>query len=147
MKAGAAPRSSPRTTGPAPWLLWLAMGAVVAGLAGLALRGGASASTWGLWLLWVGLVPLLEEAVFRAGLQEALLRHGLRPGWANGCTALCFTACHVLLRGAGWASWAVVVPAWLLGVVYGRSRRLRGCVALHALMNAGWIAAQQLVLV
>ncbi|MES2716208.1 MAG: JDVT-CTERM system glutamic-type intramembrane protease [Pseudomonadota bacterium] len=103
--------------------------------------GGVGASTW---LLWVLLVPLLEETVFRLGLQDALLRQGLPPWLANTCTALCFTACHVLLRGAGWASWAVLGPALLLGVVYGRSRQLRGCVALHALMNAGWIAAQQL---
>jgi membrane protease YdiL (CAAX protease family) len=137
-------------TGAAAWRRWPTAAPWVlpaAGVAGLALAtaaasaGGVGASTW---LLWVLLLPLLEETVFRLGLQEDLLRRGL-PHWlANGCTALCFTACHVLLRGASWASWAVLGPALLLGVVYGRSRQLRGCVALHALMNAGWIAAQQL---
>lgn len=109
---------------------------------GLAVASGASAATW---LLGVLLAPLLEEAVFRVGLQDSLLRHGLPPWLANGCTALCFTASHVLLRGAGWASWAVLLPALALGVVYGRCRQLRGCVLLHALMNAVWMAAQQLV--
>lgn len=109
--------------------------------AGLALASGASSATW---VLWVLLAPLLEESVFRAGLQDTLLRRSLPPWLANGCTALCFTASHVLLRGAAWASWAVLLPALALGAVYGRSRQLRGCVALHALMNAGWMVAQQL---
>ncbi len=139
MKAGAA--AWRRCPTPAPRVL-LAAGATGVALATAAAGAGAvSVSTW---LLWVLLVPLLEETVFRLGLQEALLRQGLPPWLANGCTALCFTACHVLLRGAGWASWAVLGPALLLGVVYGRGRQLRGCVALHALMNAGWIAALQL---
>lgn len=125
-----------------PWLVLAAGGAVLVVVLSLGSAGGATSLS--VWLLWVLLVPLLEEAVFRVGLQDALLRQGLRPWLAISCTALCFMASHVLLRGAGWTSWAVVVPALLLGLVYDRSRQLRACVALHALMNAGWLAAQQM---
>lgn len=84
--------------------------------------------------------PLLEEAVFRAGLHEALLRHGGAAWLANGLTALAFGAAHVAARGDA-AALAVVAPALAIGWVYSRWRRLRWCVALHAAMNAAWLAA------
>jgi membrane protease YdiL (CAAX protease family) len=87
--------------------------------------------------------PVLEEAVFRAGLQEALLRRpALAPWLANGLTALVFGLAHALLRGSAGAL-AVALPALLIGVVYARWRRLRWCVALHALMNAMWLTTLQ----
>lgn len=83
--------------------------------------------------------PLLEEAVFRAGVQEALLRHGRGLLLANAATALLFGAAHVAARGDATA-FAVALPALALGWVYQRTRRLRWCVALHAAMNAAWLA-------
>lgn len=84
--------------------------------------------------------PLLEEAVFRAGLHEALLRHGRGLLLANGLTALAFGTLHVVVRGDA-AAFAVALPALAIGWTYGRWRRLRWCVALHAAMNAIWLAA------
>ena len=83
--------------------------------------------------------PLAEEAVFRAGLQEALLRCQGSALFANGLTALAFGLAHVLVRGDG-SALAAAGPALLIGAVYGRWRRLRLCVALHAAMNAVWLA-------
>jgi membrane protease YdiL (CAAX protease family) len=86
------------------------------------------------------LAPLLEETVFRAGLQEALLRRWPRlPQLANVATAAAFGLAHVVLRGDV-AAFAVALPALLIGVVYQRSGRLRHCVLLHAAMNAMWLA-------
>jgi membrane protease YdiL (CAAX protease family) len=89
------------------------------------------------WWLWLLIAPLAEEAVFRAGLQEKLLRRGHSAWAANLVTAACFTAAHVLLRGDALA-WVVCVPALFLGCVYAQTRQLRWCVALHAAMNALW---------
>ena len=90
-------------------------------------------------LMLLVLAPLLEETVFRAGLQEALLQRLRRPDVANALTALAFATAHALAQGDARAL-AVALPAWLIGRAYERRRRLRHCVALHALLNAAWIA-------
>ena len=87
----------------------------------------------------VVLAPLVEEAVFRAGLQEAFLLRWNAPLLANAATALIFGLAHVAARGDFTAFW-VALPALLLGVVYGRWRRLRWCILLHAAINALWLA-------
>lgn len=86
------------------------------------------------------LAPLLEEAIFRAGLQEALLRRWQsHPRLANVATAAAFGLAHVVIR-ADFAAFSVALPALLIGEVYQRTGRLRLCVALHAAMNATWLA-------
>jgi membrane protease YdiL (CAAX protease family) len=89
--------------------------------------------------VWLMLMPLAEEIVLRAGLQEALLRRAMAHGAANLITALVFATAHVLLRGE-WAAAMVALPALVLGALYGRTRQLRGCVALHAAMNGFCLA-------
>lgn len=92
------------------------------------------------WPVLLLAAPLLEEAVCRAGLHEALLRHGAAAWMANGMTAAAFGLAHVAARGDA-AAFTVALPALAIGLVYGRWRRLRWCVALHAAMNAAWLAA------
>lgn len=93
------------------------------------------------WLLLAA--PLLEEGLFRAGLQESLLRrwptatHGRR---SRGLTTLAFAACHAVTRGP-LLGLAVVVPAWFLGQVYDHQRSLTACTLLHALFNLAWWGA------
>lgn len=107
-----------------------------------------AAAVWPVAVAWPGpmrlatlllIAPLAEETLFRAGLQEALLRRG-RPRWlANGLTAAAFALAHALAWGEI-AAVAVAAPALALGACYGRWRRLRWCIALHALMNAAGLA-------
>jgi len=112
-------------------LLWVSLLLAAA----LAASSGAG---FGRIAVLIVFVPLAEEAVFRAGLQEALLRrHSALI--ANGLTALAFGLVHVLARGDA-SAFAVAGPALLLGAVYGRWRRVRLCAALHAVMNAVWLA-------
>ena len=85
------------------------------------------------------LAPLVEELVFRAGLQESLLRRWRSPRVANALTALVFALAHVLVRGEA-AALAVGLPALLIGAAYERWRRVWPCVLLHAAMNAIWLA-------
>ena len=113
-----------------------------AGLVAITLAGAwAMAPTVALWLLLVA--PVLEEIVFRAGLQEELLRKGrLRAAAgavsANVFTALAFAAAHLALL-PGHLAGLTVLPALLIGAVYQRQRRLAPCIALHAFFNAIWL--------
>ena len=117
-------------------------------LGGLAIAGAAlaaaSAQPWPL-LVALLLAPMLEETVFRAGLQDGLLHAGVTPWQANVLTALAFTMAHVLLLGASAQTALVLLPALLVGAAYNRWCRLRLCIALHMAMNALWIVLQRLV--
>jgi membrane protease YdiL (CAAX protease family) len=117
-------------------------------LGGLAIAGAAlaaaSAQPWPL-LVTLLIAPTLEEAVFRAGLQDGLLHAGVAPWLANVLTALAFMAAHVLLLGGSAQTVSVVLPALLVGAAYDRWRRLRLCIALHMAMNALWIVLQRLM--
>lgn len=94
------------------------------------------------WALLIVFAPVVEELVFRAGLQESLLRRMAR--WraggfaANLVTALAFTAAHVALHPGALAA-LTLLPALLVGRVYEQRRRLAPCVALHAGLNAIWL--------
>jgi membrane protease YdiL (CAAX protease family) len=92
------------------------------------------------------LAPLLEELIFRSGLQEALLRRSPRATrrgavFANVITATLFALCHFALqRGA--LSALTLFPALAVGWIYQRTRRLAPCVAAHAAMNAMWLVGR-----
>ena len=120
--------------GTRPWGFAIA-GLLLAVIGGAAIAQGASPGR--VWILLL-LAPVLEEALFRAGLQEALLRIGQAPWAANVLTAIAFGLAHAAMHGSP-AAFAVTVPALAIGMVYGRRRRLSPCIALHAAMNAAWI--------
>ncbi len=94
--------------------------------------------------------PVLEELVFRSGLQAWLTQllapnarsnargHRRRASLANVVTAIAFAVAHMVVR-PGWLSALTLFPALLLGWVYQRTQRLRECVALHAAFNAFWL--------
>lgn len=94
---------------------------------------------WALQLLLIA--PVLEEIVWRAGLQEFLLRHTpLPPAWSTACTALLFALAHGLRTPDSPWAWLTVLPGWGIGWLYQRRRRLWPCVAAHAGLNALWLA-------
>jgi len=116
-------------------------------MAGLALLVGSALWATGAdpCALWVPLLlaPVVEEALFRAGLQDGLLRAGVSPLLANLVTAASFCMAHVLLVGVTLPTLLVWLPALLIGAAYNRWRRLRVCVALHMAMNVAWVSAAQ----
>ncbi len=93
------------------------------------------------WL--VGLGPLLEEVVFRGGLQPALAQRMARARWpaapvlANLVTSLAFAALHGLSHPAPWAA-AVFLPSLVFGHFRQRHGGLGSPVALHVGYNAGY---------
>jgi membrane protease YdiL (CAAX protease family) len=89
------------------------------------------------------LSPAVEEIVFRAGLQEALLRRDgatiARRVWlANAITALAFATAHLALR-PGLTAALTLLPALACGHLYAQRRQVLPCIALHALFNAAWL--------
>ena len=92
------------------------------------------------WMLFVVLAPLVEEIVFRRGVQQGLQRLGAGGVPAIVMTAVLFSLAHGFTRSWVLAA-GVFVPALVIGVLYERSGRLGACVWLHAGFNTAWLAA------
>lgn len=93
-------------------------------------------------LQFVVLFPLLEEIVFRGGLQPTLARSLLRR-WgplsaANIVTSAVFAALHLGAHPPLWAA-AVFLPSLLFGVFRERAGSLWAPTALHAAYNFGYL--------
>ena len=90
----------------------------------------------------VGVLPLLEEIVFRLGVHDALAtRLPERVGAlsrANLLTAACFALAHLLQHPPGWAL-ATFVPALVFGALWERHRRLFVPVSVHAFYNLAYL--------
>nr|WP_247740029.1 JDVT-CTERM system glutamic-type intramembrane protease [Endozoicomonas sp. G2_2] len=90
----------------------------------------------------VGVLPLLEEIVFRLGVHDALATR--LPGRvgaltrANLLTAACFALAHLLQHPPGWAL-ATFVPALVYGALWERHRRLFVPVSVHAFYNLAYL--------
>lgn len=88
--------------------------------------------------------PLLEEIVFRAGLQDALARAWAARAdgaeLANVVTAAAFALAHMAWQDAPLSA-LTLGPALVIGSVYQVHERLAPCVVLHALFNALWLLA------
>lgn len=94
------------------------------------------------------LAPVLEELVFRRGLQEALLRRGRRAYlggsvFANAATAVLFALCHVALQ-PGMLAALTLPPALVIGWIFQNTRRLAPCIVAHTAMNAAWMLGRHL---
>jgi membrane protease YdiL (CAAX protease family) len=90
-------------------------------------------------LALLAFAPVIEEILFRHGLQAWLWRQGCSSVVANVVVALVFALGHMVLRSPA-LGLAVLAPALLIGWLYTRTRRLWPCIALHAGMNAVWLA-------
>jgi len=106
-----------RTSGPAPWQA----------------------------LLWIGLIyPVLEEYVFRGGLQAALYNNTRLSGsWlgiscANIATSVFFAAVHLINQPPVWAM-LVFFPSLVFGWMRDRYEGLHACIILHAIYNTGFV--------
>lgn len=107
---------------------------VVAWIAHRTLGLSLTVDSWpaGMWLL-LG-APILEEWLFRQGLQQGLVDRGCSPRAALVGTALVFAACHFPQEGFLCIGW--IAPGLALGLMWERSgRRLGPCIVLHAWFN------------
>jgi membrane protease YdiL (CAAX protease family) len=85
----------------------------------------------GVWLRLLLLSPVLEECVFRAGLQEWLMR---RRTPSVLLSSIAFALLHL---GSGWPqALAVAPPGVALALLYRRTRSWCWCALAHGAMNA-----------
>jgi membrane protease YdiL (CAAX protease family) len=87
--------------------------------------------------------PLLEEALFRGGVQPALLRTrwGAREAWgvttANVATSVLFALAHLATQPPAWAA-AAFAPSLVFGHFRERYGSIVPAAALHVFYNAGY---------
>ncbi len=88
--------------------------------------------------------PVLEEIVFRGGLQgwllkrDAMRRTRFGISLANALVSLVFAAMHLLHQPPLWAA-LVFVPSLVFGWAWERHQTLLSPIALHMAYNAGFI--------
>ncbi len=114
-------------------LAWVPITAWAAGSFGFDLQPEQCVDTRFLFklLLWG---PVVEEIVFRAGLQRRLMGYFHNSWMPNGITSVAFALIHYVLSG-NLASLAVLVPSLLLGWLYQRTGKLAWVIALHIVFN------------
>ncbi len=78
--------------------------------------------------------PIAEELVFRAGLQNWLMRHFNRPLIANGVTSFLFALGHYVVAGE-LLMWLTLLPSLVLGWAYAKTRSVGFVICLHAVLN------------
>jgi hypothetical protein len=138
----------------------IALGVAFASLIGVAMLWQSLAgvpqramSAWWPLLTAVIAAPVIEEIIFRAGVQHGLLQWPrmqamvpagglLRATSANLLTAALFAMAHVPTQG--WMGLATFAPAVAVGLVYDRYRSVLPCIALHCAFNLAWLLAGQL---
>jgi len=97
-----------------------------------------------LWLKLSLLMPVLEEIVFRGGLQAGLYsrnpfsRSKAGISLANLITSVVFAALHLISQPPAWAA-LVFIPSLVFGWARDRYDRVLPCVLLHAVYNAGFV--------
>jgi membrane protease YdiL (CAAX protease family) len=82
-------------------------------------------------LLWG---PVVEELVFRAGLQAILMRKIDSSNMANCIASALFALTHFAVSG-NVATLAVFVPSIALGMAYQRTNSVLLTIGLHILFN------------
>ncbi len=128
-----------------PYYLLAAIAAIPALIILAAVTPVALSLSWppeSLLLTMVVVSPVLEEIVFRAGVQDSLARRtSSRVGRltiANIATALLFCGMHLWRHPPAWAL-ATAVPALVFGLVYERHGTLLAPIGLHAFYNLAYL--------
>lgn len=127
--------------------VWLALGAGPLCWLALALGGVPRPPGTPSASLLIGaivLYPVLEEIVFRGGLQSALLsrsafaRKVAGLSRANVVTSLVFAAAHLWSQPLVWAA-AVIPPSLVFGHLRDRFDHVLPGMLVHAFYNAGFV--------
>lgn len=119
--------------GPACWLMLISVGQPIIGPPALLF-----------WLKLSMLMPVLEEIVFRGGIQSALIsRPMFATAWhgvslANLITSVLFASMHLVSQPPLWAA-LVFIPSLVFGWARDRYNAVLPSVVLHSVYNAGFV--------
>jgi membrane protease YdiL (CAAX protease family) len=114
-------------------IAWVPVGACAATSFGLDVRPEQCSDTWfHLKLLLWG--PIVEEMVFRAGLQRRLMGYFHNYWVANGATSVAFSLMHYVLSPHV-GSLLVFVPSLVLGWLYQNTGKVAWNIGLHSIFN------------
>lgn len=96
-------------------------------------------------LMAVLVYPVLEEFVFRGGIQHWLRRyHHFKNESINGvtyanlATSSLFALTHVFSHGDWWYL-SVFLPSLLLGAIYDQQQKISHCIVVHGFFNLGFV--------
>lgn len=116
--------------------------------AGLLLVGVPKQAGWPslrVLLFIVVVAPVLEECVFRGGMQAWLYEKPqfsykpfLNISYANLITSVIFTAFHAFSQPLIWAA-SVIAPSLVFGWARDKTSSVLPCIALHAWYNLGFV--------
>ncbi len=110
----------------------------------LNLRADAPPPPWEVFVKLALIYPILEEIVFRGGLQTLLLERTalhkklLGVSGANIVTSLLFAAAHLMHQSVLWAS-LVFIPSIIFGWARERYDSVLPSILLHAFYNVGFV--------
>lgn len=121
--------------GPVVWLLcWLA-----------GLPRVSTAPNWWMYIRLVMVAPVLEEVVFRGGLQTLLLERSTLArqryynlSLANVIASIAFAAAHLFNQSPLWAA-LVFIPSLVFGWARDRFESVLPSIVLHSTYNAGFV--------
>jgi len=96
------------------------------------------------WLKLSLLMPVLEEIVFRGGIQSALVsKPRFAKTWcgvsiANLITSLLFASMHLISQPPVWAA-LIFIPSLIFGWAKDRYNIVLPSIVLHAVYNSGFV--------
>jgi len=119
--------------GPVCWLILISTGQPIVG-----------PPTLLFWLQLTLLMPVLEEIVFRGGIQAALIsRPVFARNWAgvslaNLSTSVLFSLLHLVSQPPLWAA-LVFIPSLVFGWARDRYNAVIPSILLHSVYNSGFV--------
>jgi uncharacterized protein len=112
---------------------WVPVGAWAGASLGFDVPPAQCSDTWfHLKLLLWG--PIVEEIVFRAGLQRRLMGYFHNHWTANGFASVVFSLVHYALSPTV-GSLLIFIPSVVLGWIYQTTGKVAWTIALHSVFN------------
>ena len=104
------------------------------------------ALTWQQWQVFAYIViayPIVEEIIFRGGMQGWLRKYQwakitiLGISIANVLVSIIFSILHIIIRPDDYTTYAIIIPSLIFGLFRDRHKHIISCTVLHIFYNMG----------